>query len=41
MKKLIDAEYVVSDDTDSYYLTDDGKTIAMGALQLYPEMHKL
>lgn len=38
LKKLISAEYVIHTNNDRYYLSEDGKTIAIGALELYPEI---
>ena len=38
LEKLIDAEYVLQTDDGLYYLTEDGSTIAAGALELYPEI---
>ncbi len=41
LKKLIDAEYVIQTDDGRYCLTEDGSTIAIGALELYPEIRNI
>lgn len=41
LKQLIDAEFIVSTKNMKYHLTEDGKTIAIGALELYPEIQKI
>jgi len=41
LKQLIDSEFVTSVGDDRYYLTEDGKTIAIGALELYPEIKNI
>ncbi len=41
LKQLIDAEFVALIKNNRYYLTEDGKTIAIGALELYPEIKKI
>ena len=41
LKQLIDAEFIVPTKNGRYYLSEDGKTIATGALELYPEIQKI
>ncbi len=41
VQRLIDAEYVMPIHDDKYYLTEDGQTIAIGALELYPEIKNI
>ena len=41
LSELIDAEFVSKTSKDKFYLTSDGKTIAKGALKLYPELKEM
>ena len=41
LEGLIDAEYVLQTDDGLYCLTEDGGTIAAGALELYPEIRNV
>ena len=41
LEKLIDSEYVLQTDDGLYCLTEDGRVIAAGALELYPEIRDM
>lgn len=41
LKELIEAEFVSKTTNNRFYLTSDGKTIAKGALKLYPELREI
>jgi len=41
LKQLIGAGFVISTQDGRHYLTRDGKTIAIGALELYPEIKNI
>ena len=41
VKKLLDAEYIHQTSDGMYCLTEDGKMIAIGALELYPEIQTI
>lgn len=41
LQELVDAEHVGKTKDHAYYLTSDGKYIAKGALELYPELQNM